>query len=199
MRRWIALYLVLLLAGCSIYSEQTGWALYRMGFYDDALANWRVAAEKNDAGASFRLGSFLIDGVIVKQDLKEGVRWLKKSAKLGDRRAQMDIGSLYDRGEAGLKKSLRLAAKYYLMAARQDLPEAQYNIGVMYETGAGIDQSLTKAYMFYTLAIDNDFGTFAGTARRNISYEMSRAEIELAKMRARAFQQGKRETGLGGL
>ncbi len=199
MRKSFLLCAALLLGSCAVYSEQTGWLLYRMGFYSAALSDWRTAAENNDAGAAFKLGSALLDGVITKRNPKEAVRWLKKSAKLGDARAQRELGTLYDRGEAGLKKSLRQAARYYLMAAHQDLPDAQYNIAVMYEDGKGVDQDLTSAYMFYTLAIENDFATFAQPARQKLSYKMSRAEIELAKLRAEAFQEGKREGGLGGL
>ena len=193
----------LLFSGCAFfsqaYSEDAGQDLHQRGLYAEALANWRTAAEDNDRGAAYRLGLALLDGVTAKRDTKKALEWLKKSAKLGEPRAYRELGFLYDRGEAGLKKSPRLAARYYLRAARQNLPDAQYNIGVMYENGEGIDQDVVSAYMFYTLAIDNDFGTFAGTAREKLSYEMSRAEIELAKMRAKAFQEGKRETGLGGL
>ena len=191
----------LLLSGCALfsqtYSEDAGQKLHQRGFYAEALANWRTAAEDNDRGAAYRLGLALLDGVTVKRAPKKALEWLKKSAKLGEPRAYRELGFLYDRGEAGLKKSPRLAAKYYLMAARHNLPDAQYNIGVMYENGEGIDQDVVNAYMFYTLAIENDFGTFAGTARERLSHEMSLAEIKLAKIRAKAFQEGKLESALG--
>lgn len=201
--RFILLASFLFLTACAAYSESSGNFLYRMGFYDEALADWREAAKQGDGGAAFRLGAAYLDGVIVKRDPKEAIQWIKLGVKLGESRAELELGTIYDCdlhkcSEFGIKRSTRLAAKHYLSAARKGEAVAQYNVAVMLEEGKGIGQDVVEAYKFYTLAIQNDFATFAKPARDKLSYKMSRAQIELALLRAETVGNEK-HTGLGGL
>ena len=169
--------------------------LYRMGFYSKALESWRDAAQAGDGGAAFRLGTAYLDGVVTKRNPKEAIKWIKLGAKLGDARAESELGAIYDCqlykcSTLGLKKSPRLAAQFYLSAARKGEPQSQYNIAVLLEEGIGIKQNYVEAYKFYTLAIENDFATFAHSARSKLAQKMSRAEIELAKLKVEAFMRG---------
>lgn len=202
--RFTLLLSFLFLTACgAVYSESSGNYLYRMGLYNQALADWREAAERGDGGAAFRLGTTYLDGVVVKRDPKEAIKWIKLGAKLGESRSELELGAIYDCvlykcRSLGIKKSPRLAAQHYLSAARKGEAVAQYNVAVMLEEGKGIGQDFVEAYKFYTLAIENDFVTFSRPAREKLSYKMSRAQIELALLRADTSK-NKKHTGLGGL
>ena len=174
---------VLLLAGCAawngdfIASEKTGQKLYQMGQYDRALNLWKEAGEAEDFGAMFRLYEEYMDAKITERDVPLALFYLKKSAEGGDRRAQMEMGSLHDLGQ-GLQLSRKEAARWYLASARQGLPEAQYNIAVMYETGEGVPRNFAEAYRFYNLAIRNNFAYFAGPSLEALIGRMTPEEIQ---------------------
>ena len=44
------------------------------------------------------------------------------------------------------------AVRWFKLAAAQELPQAQYNLAVMYESGAGIAQDFAEAVRLYDLA-----------------------------------------------
>ena len=62
--------------------------------------------------------------------------------------AQMDLASLYLRGE-DVKKDPIAAAHWTYRAARQGLPEAQNNMGVLYARGVGVEQDFVEAARWY--------------------------------------------------
>ena len=177
-----------LLFACASPSEQSGWRLYRLGFYQDALTEWRKAAQNNDGGAAFRLGAALLDGVVTKKNPSRAVFWFEKGAQLGEKRSLYELGSLYDQGLAGLKPSAQEAARYYLAAARQNLPQAQYNIATMYEKGDGVDKNLPRAFLFYQLAIANGFHILARPAFNELKAQMSRGQIALGEILLEQFK-----------
>jgi TPR repeat protein len=50
------------------------------------------------------------------------------------------------------------AAKWYLKAARQGVPFAQYAIGNIYASGRGVSRNLIEAYAWLTIASFNGVG-----------------------------------------
>ena len=77
---------------------------------------------------------------------------LKQDAYAGDRRSQLLLGSLYEDGKQGLGKNLPEAAKWYRKAAEQGYPQAQYNLGLLYEDGKGMTRNYHKATQWYQRA-----------------------------------------------
>ena len=57
-------------------------------------------------------------------------------AELGDPQAQLDVGYRYANGN-GVNKDAVKALKWYLKAAEQGQPRAQYLLALMYDTGLG--------------------------------------------------------------
>lgn len=45
----------------------------------------------------------------------------------------------------GVEKDYLKAVELYELAADQNLPQAQYSLGIMYENGKGVDRNLQKA------------------------------------------------------
>lgn len=169
-------------------NEASGQDLYSRGFYPEALAEWKRAVEVNkDAGAAFRLGEEYFDAKVVERDVEEALKYYFIGARGGDRRAQMDLASMYDKGW-GVAQDMKEAAKWYEAAARQGLESSQYNIATMYEDGVGVEADKVKAYMYYQLAIEGGFPRFATEAIDRLAGLMTAAEIKQASVLARNFK-----------
>ncbi|MGV8996114.1 MAG: tetratricopeptide repeat protein [Parvibaculaceae bacterium] len=169
-------------------SEATGQNLYARGYYPEAIAEWKKAvAEEKSAGAAFRLAEEYFDAKVVKRDVAESLKYYVIGAEGGDARAQMDLGSMYDKGW-GVTKDEKLAAKWYEASAKQGMAEAEYNIATMYQDGVGVVKDDVKAYMYYLLATKNGFPQFAARELEKLSGEMKPDEIKAATTQARDFK-----------
>jgi TPR repeat protein len=169
-------------------NEASGQDLYTRGFYPEALAEWKRAVEINkDPGAAFRLGEEHFDAKVVERDVETALKYYFIGAHGGDKRAQMDLGSMYDKGW-GVPQDMKEAARWFEAAARQGLESSQYNIATMYEDGVGVEADKVKAYMYYQLAIEGGFPRFATEAIERLSESMTPAEIKEASVRARNFK-----------
>ncbi|ABS64587.1 Sel1 domain protein repeat-containing protein [Parvibaculum lavamentivorans DS-1] len=174
-------------------NEESGQDLYTRGFYPQALAEWKRAVEQNkDPGAAFRLGEEHFDAKVVERDVETAIKYYFIGALGGDKRAQMDLASMYDKGW-GVPQDLQKAAQWYEAAAKQGLESSQYNIATMYEEGVGVEADKVKAYQYYQLAIQGGFPKFATEAIENLAENMTPAEIKKASIMARDFQPLTRE------
>ena len=68
-----------------------------------------------------------------------------RKAFAGDPNAEFEIGDWYCYGSYGKRVSLKLAAKWYLEAAKQGNASAQQAIGELYEFGEGVQPDHVKA------------------------------------------------------
>lgn len=160
------------------------------GYYDVRTIPGRVAESSNarqlledaragDVDAMRQLGKHLIDGTVMKRDLKNGVLWLKKAVEAGDDRSMVLLGDLYCHGR-GVSKSEKKAVELYMQAAEagnknavkrlEKLPlkstvswwEARANDGDKkavlklmraYATGKGLPKDMEKARVYYEIAV----------------------------------------------
>jgi predicted aspartyl protease len=86
--------------------------------HEDALKRIRLAAEKGDAKAQYRLGeAYRAGGLGLAQNYAAAVNWIGKAADQGDAEAQYQLGVIYSSGDLGTKyyaealKWFRLAEK----------------------------------------------------------------------------------------
>ncbi len=77
------------------------------------------------------------------------VKSLTKKAEAGDVTAQIALGLAYDQGKGGLEQDRRKAAEWFGKAAAQGAAEAQFNLGTMYDLGAGVKKDQAKALEFF--------------------------------------------------
>jgi len=68
----------------------------------------------------------------------------------------MDEAYRYEQG-LGVERDLARAFALYRQAARSGLPDAQYQLGLMYELGIGVDANIHEAQYWYQRAIDQGF------------------------------------------
>jgi TPR repeat protein len=93
---------------------------------------------------------------------------LLTSAELGDKHAQMWLGTFYEQGRFG-KTDFQEALKWSGKAAAQGDPDAQAGLGQMYEDGEGVQQNYVMAAKWYRKAAEHgpDFGG-AGQGRNKL-------------------------------
>lgn len=92
----------------------------------------------------------------VLNDIKESRTLYKstlKRAKAGDRQAQHLLGLQYAEGTDGVLQNQKRARKWFRRAARQDLPESAYRLGVMYWNGEGGEEDVETARSYLERAV----------------------------------------------
>ncbi|HHV6984584.1 TPA: tetratricopeptide repeat protein, partial [Haemophilus influenzae] len=115
------------LLGASVFSFQsTAWAieqsqmiqveqLYKQKDFKAMLAIIQPLAEQGDAISQFLLGGMYEEGLGVKQDYFEAVKWYRKAADKGDAAAQFNLGVMYSQGQ-GVKQDDFEAVKWFRKA-----------------------------------------------------------------------------------
>lgn len=77
---------------------------------------------------------------------------LIEQAKAGDPKAQYTLGYDYYKGRKGTPQDFAQAAVWWRKSADQGFPQAQNNLGVLYNSGQGVPQSFSEAYFWQNLA-----------------------------------------------
>lgn len=99
---------------------------------DEAYANGVAAFESGDLASALRLWTPLADG--------------------GDARSQFGLGLLYEQGGGSIPPDGEAALRWYRLAARQGLPAAQNNLGLMFAEGRGAPRDVEFAVSLWRQA-----------------------------------------------
>lgn len=177
-----------------------GERLFRNGLYPEALAHWQKLAEAGDRWAAYRLGVELLDGKpnVVARDVAQGAKFMLQSARANEKRAQFEMGTLYEFG-TGVPADLEQASDWYRKSAERGFPQGQYNYATMLESGEGVAEDRVEALKFYTLAAEQGFVTppidetgamdsNAPTSLDRLRMALTPAEVREAEQRAAAFE-----------
>ena len=70
----------------------------------------------------------------------------------GDPSAQFVLGKIFDQGNGGVKQNQEVAVRWYLRAAEQGYPGAQFNLGNCYQLGEGVKEDKAQAVYWYRQA-----------------------------------------------
>ena len=76
----------------------------------------------------------------------------RESSGKGSRYGQFALGRFYEDGQGGVAEDYAQALALYRLAAAQNLDEAQYRLGYMYDQGQGVAQDRAEALRWYQLA-----------------------------------------------
>eukprot|EP01083_Nonionella_stella_P265958 900268_1 len=104
-----------------------------------ALYWYRRAANGGDLEAQASLGQLLLRDIDVStEETHEGARWLQKSADLGHKRAQRDLGFLFVDGRAdkGIEPDCKKGVFYLLTAGLFGMPDAYLRAAEVLVEGA---------------------------------------------------------------
>ncbi len=105
---------------------------YQRGYYLSALreAEKRLGEDPKDAAAMTLIGEIYHDGLALKRDDEEAVRWWRLAANLGDPEAAYEYGVALLSG-AGVAADKVAAAAEFALAAPSGHNGALYNLGVL--------------------------------------------------------------------
>ena len=101
-----------------------------------------------------QVGKGYEDGIGVKQNYKEALRYYTLAAEHGQHRnAQYNLGCKYAKGQ-GVNQSDALALKWWTVSAEGGHAQAQFNLGMYYANGSGVTQSFVQAREWWTKAAE---------------------------------------------
>jgi patatin-like phospholipase/acyl hydrolase/TPR repeat protein len=152
--------------------------------YKKAFGWYKEAAEQGNVEAQFKLGEFYNKGLGVEKDKQQALYWYHAVAEATDQEHKPEKYALYQCAlyqcaeklavikkhaiaqfilgvmcEGGVKdvvdQNYEEAFKYYLQAAEQGLPTAQFKMGEIYEKGVIVGIDIGKAREWYKKAGDH--------------------------------------------
>src|SRR5262249_13545494 len=113
-------------------------------------ARWMMqAAYQGDAPAEYWLATFYDKGRGVPADAFQAHHWYEAAAKKGNIKAMHNTAMAKS---DGVDRNMTEAARWFEKAASYGYRASQFNIGVLYESGAGVNKDLVAAYKWFTLA-----------------------------------------------
>jgi TPR repeat protein len=125
---------------------------YSDGNFAEAAASFKLAAEQGHAEAQYLLSTMYDAGQGLPQDDTEASYWECKAAEQGHAYAQANLSFRYYAAN-----NFPEAFAWCERAAHSKLAWAQYNLGLMYRKGEGVEQSNTEAAYWYRLAATQNF------------------------------------------
>ncbi|MDP2786498.1 MAG: caspase family protein [Pseudomonadota bacterium] len=131
-----------------------GLAAYKAFNFATALKEWLPLAKQGDAKAQYNLGNMYNEGLGVRKDATEAVKWYRKAAEQGNAEAQYNLGIMYTNGR-GVRQDATEAVDWYRKAAEQGNASAQFGLGLFYAEGEGVRQDAAEAVKWYRMALAN--------------------------------------------
>ena len=92
-----------------------------------------------------------------EKEQKKAASWFRKAADKGLGLALAKLGDCYALGKGGVVKDTEEAFKWYHNAAEQKNAYGQFNVGMYYYHGTGIDQDFKEAAKWFRRAADQDY------------------------------------------
>lgn len=130
------------------------------------IAEITKAAEGGDVLGMLALGECYEAGRGTDRDLKEAVKWYKKSADKGNARAMRKLADCYYFNKE--VENIDEAIKWYRNAAKKGEGKAAFNLGVFYEQGKRVPIDVAAAFKFYLAAAEA--GRLEGAYKAGIMY-----------------------------
>lgn len=125
-----------------------GLKAFERGDHTTALLTLKRPAENGHTAAQFALGMIHWDGVAVRQDLKEAMRFFRLAANRGDARSMNALGYIHANGIHGAKDEV-LGLGWYRKAAAKNERRALNNLGIHYQAGRGVPKDMDMAKQFW--------------------------------------------------
>lgn len=91
----------------------------------------------------------LLEQIQPDANLPTKVKRVEEQAFKGNAEAQHDLAALYTAGQEGVVQNFERAAFWFRQASEQKIPNAQYNLGVLYHQGLGRARDLSLALYWY--------------------------------------------------
>ncbi|MBN8938848.1 MAG: SEL1-like repeat protein [Rhizobiales bacterium] len=118
----------------------------------EAAGWYQRAADAGLAPAQYRLGSLYEKGTGVARDLPRARGLYEKAAEAGNGKAMHNLAVMFAQGALSERPDYRTAAQWFRRAADFGVADSQFNLGILYARGLGVDQSLAESYKWFALA-----------------------------------------------
>jgi TPR repeat protein len=128
---------------------------------------------------------FLASKMVEEERYDEAVPILEAGATEGDARCDYSLAMLMLSGELGSGYDTKSGIPRLRKAAEAELPQAQFELARLYETGEGVDPNLTTAAEWYARAADSRLP--AAQARLGLLYASGRGVEKDLERAARLF------------
>jgi uncharacterized protein len=153
-----------------------------------AIAAQIKAAESGDSDYQYLLANDYLQGLRVRKNADEAMKWLQKAAEQGHLAAQFKLGQMYHEGKDVARNDSE-ALKWIGKAADEGDLKAQEYLGQMYGTA----QDCIHAYMWLTVSVDGsvnkvDLSKAATRLRDSILKKMTPEQIEEAQRLAKEWE-----------
>ncbi|MBP0437534.1 tetratricopeptide repeat protein [Tianweitania sediminis] len=109
---------------------------------------YRLAAERGNAAAAYKLGEMWEEGRGLQQDYGQALRWYRLAAEQGDRYALFKLGLFSQKGWGG-GKDAKKAARFYLAAAQAGNLWGLHMLAFMLADGDGLDPDGGRAILYF--------------------------------------------------
>ena len=128
-------------------------AHFETGQYEACFQGHLAMAERGYPLAECQIGYFYLEGLGVKKDLTQAVRWTERAARHGDRDGQYNLAWFYDEG-IGVEPDPEQAKRWYLRAASQGHDLAIGKCAALHKDGKWARQLIALQHE------DGKWGTF---------------------------------------
>lgn len=115
---------------------------------EKAEAEARAAKIRIEAAELYRNAVICNDGLGVTKDPAKALELFRKSADMGNDKAQCIIAQMYYDG-TGVPQSNLKAFEYFLNSAEQGNALAQYRVALMYKNGIAVPVNTSKAFAYF--------------------------------------------------
>jgi TPR repeat protein len=148
-----------------------------------AVEWYKKAARQDDRVADWVLGRMYYNGSGTPRDLNQAQTFLQRSANQGDPFGQHLLGMvLLERSQ------FAPAAKSFEKSAMQGLPQAQYQLGLLYRDGKGVTLDKFQAYVWMLVSYDS--GNTSNTQEiLQLQADLGSTIVDQAKAKARELEQ----------
>ena len=139
-------------AGNPIAQFQLGLNKLQAGEPEEAARLIRLAANRNQPAAQYRLAKLYETGTGVTKDTLTARELVERAAIGGNRIAMHDLGNYHFYGQGGLERDPATALEWFSKAAERGVVDSQFNVAFLREGGQGIAKDLSVAYFWYNIA-----------------------------------------------
>lgn len=122
-----------------------------------AFEELNKVADKNFIPALLKLADLYSGegGIIMNSEKAE--EYIKRAVDLGSPQAEYKLADLKLTGRKGVKKDIREALELFTRSADKNNAAAQYQLGIMYDQGIGVEKNPLKAYGLMNRSAKNGY------------------------------------------
>jgi TPR repeat protein len=144
---------------------------------------YKKAAQHDDRLADWLLGRIYFVGIGIPRDLSAAESWLQKAVDQDDPFGEHLLGMIKLE-----RNDYPKAAELFRKAAMQGLPQAQHQLGELFQQGRGVSADKSEAYVWLLMSFEAGNQGLANELQV-LEAELGTNKVEEAKTKARGLQE----------